>query len=319
MPLPAHTHPAAGLQAPVIVFLNVDGRAVQRIGAAAARRRIEEAFARSGVSAELVPVDGKALPAAIRARLANRPPGGATIVAAGGDGTVHAVAQALAGTDTPLGILPLGTLNHFARDLGLPLDLDEAVRVIAGGHAVAIDVGEVNGTVFVNNSSIGLYPVMVHDRNRQRRTSRRSKVLAMLLALFHVLRRPPVRRLRIEALGHSEPIATPLAFIGNNLYGTDLLSLGRRTSLAGGELCLFTANPVGLLGLVRLLIRAAFGRLDQARDFTRRSLAELTIHSRRRRLRVSLDGELARLRPPLRYRIRQRGLRVLVPLPATPP
>ena len=132
-----------------------------------------------------------------------------------------------------------------------------------------------------------------------------------------MLRHPPVRRLRIEAEGWIEPRRTSFAFIGNNLYSTDLFAPRHRTKLSDGKLCLFIANPRGLFGIVRLLLRAALGRLDQDSDFETRQLRNLAIHSRRRRLKVSLDGEVAILHPPLHYRIRPRALRVLVPAPET--
>lgn len=120
---------------------------------------LTDAFEAAGVSAAIEPLDGKHIPAAIeKAAKQGR------VVVAGGDGTVSCAAQQLAGSEAELGLLPLGTLNHLARDLGLPTDLDEAAKVAATGNAIAIDVAEVNGHVFVNNASIGLYPLMVRAR-----------------------------------------------------------------------------------------------------------------------------------------------------------
>src|SRR5229473_2986923 len=299
-----------------VVILNGKGGTVARMGHAAARREIVKAFAVHDIEAEVILVRGKTIARVIGRRTGAREApaaGPPAIIAAGGDGTVNAVAHVLAGTETPLGILPLGTLNHFARDLGLPLDIAGAAAVIAAGATAAIDVAEVNGQVFVNNSSIGLYPTLVRARERQLRHSRRKKWLAMALALLQVLRRPIARRLTIEAADFVTPCRTPLAFIGNNLYDTTRPAFGRRATLRGGELCLFVAKPRGPLGVVWLLLRAAFGRLDQARDFEQHRLESVTIHSRHRRLTIALDGEILRLRTPLRYRIRPGALRVLVP------
>jgi diacylglycerol kinase family enzyme len=213
----------------------------------------------------------------------------------------------------PLGILPLGTLNHFARDLGLPPDIREAVAVIAAGRLATVDAAEVNGRVFVNNSSIGLYPNMVRDRDRQLRQSRRAKWLAMALALLRVLRRPMARRLIIECEGRVKRQRTPFAFIGNNVYDTTLPTLGRRATLSAGELCLFIAKPRSHLAAVGLMLRLALGRADQARDFESSIAKALEIGSRHRRLTIALDGEILRLRTPLRYRTRPGALRVLVP------
>jgi len=296
-----------------VVILNGKGGTVARMGLAAARLEIVKAFAVHGIEAEVILVRGKTIARLIEKRTATAAAAPPAIVAAGGDGTVNAVAQVLAGTAVPFGILPLGTLNHFARDLGLPLEIAGAVAVIASGTAAAVDAAEVNGRIFVNNSAIGLYPNIVRDRDRQLRQSRRAKWLAMALALFRGLRRPPIRRLTIEAEDWVRPHKTPLAFVGNNMYDTSFPTLGRRHTLAGGALCLFIAKAHGPFGIIRLLLRAVFGRLNQARDFEQHCLRTLTIHSRHRRLPVSLDGEVAILTTPLTYRIRPGALRVFVP------
>jgi len=299
----------------VVVLLNTDGGTVAQIGAAEAARQIAAAFAECELPALVLPTSGAALGQVLRARLAGSSGGGsgAAFVVAGGDGSIGTAAQELAGTGVPLGVIPLGTRNHFARDLGLPLDIPGAVAVIAAGHVIGVDLGEVNGQVFVNNSSIGLYPAMLRDVGQQRRQNRRRKALAMAIALLRVLRQLPVRRLRIEAEGWVRPLRTPFAFIGNNCYALELPMLGRRPCLDAGELCLFIAHPVGGIGLLRLLLRLALGRIDEASEFERFTLRELVIHSRRHHLHVSHDGELASLRPPLRYRVRPAALRVLAP------
>ena len=300
-----------------VVILNVAGGSVARLGQAETAAQISAAFAANGLAAEVIPAPGRAIARIVREHIgpANAPriPAPAVIVAAGGDGTVCAVAQVLAGGTVPLGILPLGTLNHFARDLGLPLDIREAVAVIAAGRIATVDAAEVNGRIFVNNSSIGLYPNMVRDRDRQLRQRRRTKWLAMALALLRVLRRPMARRLIIECGGRVERQRTPFAFIGNNVYDTTLPTLGRRATLSAGELCLFIAKPRSHLAAVGLMLRLALGRADQARDFESSIAKALEIGSRHRRLTIALDGEILRLRTPLRYRTRPGALRVLVP------
>jgi len=307
----------AGAPPKAVVILNVAGGSVARLGQAETMAQISAAFAANGLAAEVIPAPGRAITRLVREHIgpanAPRTPAPAVIVAAGGDGTVCAVAQVLAGGAVPLGILPLGTLNHFARDLGLPLDIRAAVAVIAAGRIATVDAAEVNGRVFVNNSSIGLYPNMVRDRDRQPR--RRAKWLAMALALLRVLRRPMARRLIIECGGRVERQRTPFAFIGNNVYDTTLPTLGRRATLSAGELCLFGAKPRSHLAAVGLMLRLALGRADQARDFESSIAKALEIDSRHRRLTIALDGEISRLRTPLRYRTRPGALLVLVPGP----
>jgi diacylglycerol kinase family enzyme len=277
---------------------------------------IARRFALHGVDADLVPVQGGDLEAEVRAGLeASGSDRYDAVVVGGGDGSISAAANALAGTDMPLGILPLGTLNHFAKDLGLPLDIDAAVAAIAAGRTQAVDVAEVSGRVFVNNSSIGVYPYMVVERDRQQSRHGLAKWPAMVLALLRALRRFPRRRLTVAAEGEGpRQYRTACVFVGNNTYEIDLLNLGERSTLNGGGLCLYVVRhrtPWGLLGLA---LRSLLGRLDQLRDFEMRTgLATVLIRSHAHRLPVSVDGEVIGLETPLRYRIRPGDLRVFVP------
>ena len=138
------------------------------------------------------------------------------IVVGGGDGSVRTVASVLAGCDIPLGILPLGTLNHFARDLGIPLVAERAVAIIAAGEHHAVDVGEVNDVTFVNNASIGFYPYLVLERERRQRRKRLSKWTALMLAMPRVLRNLPLFRLTVAVEGTVGPCRSPCALVGNN-------------------------------------------------------------------------------------------------------
>lgn len=233
------------------------------------------------------------------------------VVAAGGDGTVNAVAAGLAGTSTALGVLPLGTLNHFAKDLGLPLDVAEAAAVIARGATRAVDVGSVNGRVFVNNSSIGLYPALVRGRE-ERRHHVRNKWIALFWSAVAVFRRFPTVRVLLR-IPDAVPRVTPFVFVGNNRYDMKLLGGKSRESLDRGELCLCVANRTGRLGILRLGLRALIGRLEQARDFDAVCLPELWVETSKQTVSVSTDGEVRRMAPPLHYRVLPRALNVLAP------
>jgi len=236
------------------------------------------------------------------------------VVAGGGDGTINAAAAALTGGTTPLGLLPMGTLNHFARDAGIPKDLEGAVAVIAGGRSRPVDVAEVNGRIFVNNSAVGLYPEFVRGRDAQRRRFGRSKRLAMLVASVRALRHFSRHRLTIRIAGREEAIETPLLFVGNNHYDTALLTLGQRARLDGGELCLYAVlarTPLHFLGLA---MRGLVGQLDQQDDFiSLDGIEEAEIVARDPHLAVSTDGETCQLESPLQYKIRPGALRLIVP------
>jgi diacylglycerol kinase family enzyme len=237
-----------------------------------------------------------------------------TIVAGGGDGTVSSVASALVGTTRTLGVLPLGTLNHFAKDLQLPLDLDDAMKTIMVGHTVQVDVGDVNDQIFINNSSLGLYPQIVKEREKQQRLGW-GKWPAFLWAAISVLRRYPLLEVRLSVDGKELTRRTPFVFIGNNEYEMERFNIGRRAYLNKGELSLYITHRTGRLGLLRLALRALLGGLRNERDFTALSTREVWIQTRQRRLRVAFDGETTIIKPPLHYRVRPGALRVIARAP----
>jgi diacylglycerol kinase family enzyme len=236
-----------------------------------------------------------------------------TVVAAGGDGTASAVAAALADTEATMAVLPVGTLNHFAKELGIPLELEAAVEIALTGAIRAIDVGEVNGRVFVNNSSLGLYPAIVFARERRRRRGW-SKWLAMAWASLSVPRRFPSLSVSLEAGGSGACVVTPFLFVGNNEYVVEGFRFGRRRSLDEGRLWVFVAPPPSSRWrAVRLTLRALFKRDRRDRDFNLFQTRELRVETTREQVRVALDGEIFRVPPPLQYRSRPLALRVRVP------
>jgi diacylglycerol kinase family enzyme len=236
------------------------------------------------------------------------------LVAAGGDGTISTAAGAVAGTAMPLGILPLGTLNHFARDAGIPLDLEAAVEAIAGGRTRAVDIAEVNGRVFINNSAVGMYPKLVRDREAQQRHLGRSKKLAMLVAASRSLWRFSHHRLTLRIAGREAPVETPLLFVGNNRYETGLLALGKREAIDRGELCIYAPLARSALSFLWISTRAVFGRPDEQAEFlTLDGVESVEIDSPRQRLMVATDGEAQPMETPLRYRVRPGALKLIVP------
>jgi diacylglycerol kinase family enzyme len=295
----------------VFVILNEKGGTVLREGAEAQKTALVDVFRRHGVEATVETAAGEAIIDRIRRAVGEG--GYDAIVAGGGDGTISAAANVLAGADMPLGILPLGTLNHFAKDLGLPLDLEPAVAAIARGTQRRVDVAEVNGRVFINNSSVGLYPYAVTERERHRGRSGLGKWTAMALAAFRAFRRFPRRRLFVyDETGTVARGRTPCVFVGNNTYEISLFNPGAREALDRGELCLYVMKHRSRWGALALALRAGLGRIEEARDFERRcGVDHATIGSRASRLPVSMDGEVVVMRPPLRYRIRPGALRVL--------
>ncbi|MDB5937074.1 MAG: sphingosine kinase [Massilia sp.] len=240
--------------------------------------------------------------------------GAQLVVAGGGDGTINAVASVLAGTDTALGVLPLGTLNHFAKDLGIPQVLEEAIANVAKGKPVQVDVGAVNDRIFLNNSSLGLYPDIVRHREKQQHRLGRGKWPAAAWATIAALRRYPFLNVKLAVDGAQHERITPFVFIGNNEYSMQGLAIGERQCLDGGKLSLYVAQRPGRLGLLRFAFRALCGRLAQDRDFDVMLSEKFDIATRHRHLRVATDGEVTLMTTPLRYRIMPAALTVIVPI-----
>jgi diacylglycerol kinase family enzyme len=272
--------------------------------------KVNAALDKAGIDAEVALIGGGDCEVRARA-VAER--GDPLLIVGGGDGSISAAASALIGTATVLGILPLGTLNHFARDLGIPTSLDGAAKLIAAGKERQVDVAEMNRHIFINNSAIGLYPLMVIDRDAQQRRLGRSKRLAMIVASLRTIARFGHQRLSLTVNRQKARIDTPLLFVGNNDYRLDLGGPGQRESLDDGELSVFVMRKNTRAGFIAASIRALF---DRARpdDMVRLDGVErLRVDSRRSHLTVSLDGEVGRAAPPLDYRIRKRALRVIAP------
>jgi YegS/Rv2252/BmrU family lipid kinase len=235
------------------------------------------------------------------------------VIVGGGDGTISAAASALVGTETALGILPLGTLNHFARDLGIPTDVSEAAKLIAARTRRRVDVAEMNERIFINNSAIGLYPLMVIDRDLQRKRLGRSKKLAMIVASARTLARFGHQRLTLTVNDEKERVDTPLLFVGNNDYRIDLGAPGQRESLEDGQLCVMVMRKKTRRGLIAASIRALFNRTRDDDMEKIDGVERLRVATHRSVIPVSLDGEVVGAAPPLDYRIRKGALRVIAP------
>jgi YegS/Rv2252/BmrU family lipid kinase len=235
-----------------------------------------------------------------------------TIVACGGDGTISALATEIAGTDSTLGVVPCGTFNNFAKDLGIPLDREKALDLLQTGRVEAVDVGEVNGRCFVNNSGLGMYPDAVVMRDARREKGAR-KWTSAIIAGLKSLRRYRMLAVKVNVEGEALLRRTPVIFIGNNEYEMASVVDPRRTSLNDGELCLYIPHPRRPLAFVWLTLRSMFGGLRPADEFDIIRAPSLTIESKRSVLRVALDGEIEMMAPPLHYRARPAALRVIVP------
>ncbi|HMG75359.1 MAG TPA: diacylglycerol kinase family protein [Pyrinomonadaceae bacterium] len=275
-----------------------------------ARQTLTKIFAAAGVDSDILLADSGDEVAQLAEQAASEE--WTVIVAGGGDGTINTVASHVIGVNKILGVLPLGTLNHFARDLKIPADLELAAQTIISGRTIKVDVGEVNGRIFLNNSSLGLYPTIVREREKQQRLGS-GKWPAFVWAAVAALRRYPFLDVRLSADGKEFRRKTPFVFIGNNEYLMERLNIGGRECLDKGQLSLYITNRTGRWGLVRLALRALFGRLREDKDFLAMCTNEVTIQTRHKRLRVAFDGEVDVMETPLHYRVIPGALEVLVP------
>jgi diacylglycerol kinase family enzyme len=264
------------------------------------------AFASHGCACEVTALDG----ALDLRRLAQDDAAEVAWIAAGGDGTIHTIAQGIAGSERLLGVLPVGTLNHFARDLGLPLELDRAIAIAATGSVRRIDAAEVNGEIFVNNSSLGVYPAALMDRERMKK-SRWNKWGAMVLASAKAFVRFRCLEVEYEVQGEARHCKTPLLFVGNNAYALEGGKVGQRERLDAGLLFVLLVVNATRFGMLRLFAAALVGRARHFGDLEEFSAASFTVKASGKRLRVAFDGELRRMPGPLCYKSLPGALRVI--------
>ena len=285
-------------------------------GCEAKARQLDKIFAEAGREARItIATSGSEI--RDRAERALRE-GCELLVAGGGDGTINTVASALVsdGANIPLGVLPLGTLNHFAKDLGIPLELEQAARVVLDGVVCRVDVGEVNGRLFLNNSSLGVYPAVVRLRERYR-ASGLGKWIAAFWAGLAVLRRSPFMAVKLIVEEQNVVRRTPFVFVGNNEYKMEGLHAGSRDSLVRRRLAVYVLNAERRVGLARLALQVLIKGIGQVKELDLITAPEATIETLRRRLQVALDGEVIVLQSPLNYKIKPAALRVHVPATAS--
>jgi diacylglycerol kinase family enzyme len=294
--------------APIPVLINRNGGTAAAAGARL-KKDVAAAFRDAGLDVAIRLLDGARI-----AKAAEKLKGHNMIVVGGGDGTLGAAAEVLAGSDTALGILPLGTHNHFARQIGIPQDLPGAARVLAKGRRKAVDLGAVDGHVFLNNASIGFYPSLVRTREQAQQRHGLPKWLANLPASWTALRRLRHHRLRVKVDGVEQEVRTPLLFIGNNVYALKGGQVGERVALDQGKLSLYAVEGRTRLGALWFGLRVLGGLADLQRDFAVvATCRKLTVGAHAHYIHIALDGEVHRLESPLNFEIRRRALRVVMP------
>jgi diacylglycerol kinase family enzyme len=303
---------ASGTRRRVDVFVNEAAGSVDDI--ARQSEDIRSAFAAAGVDARVEPVDPARLAESIAARWGRGECD--AIVVAGGDGTISCAAGAAVESGAVLGVLPMGTFNHFAKDLGIPGDLRGAAAALAVATVEEVDVAEVNGRVFVNNAALGVYPEMVETRDDIRERRGWGKIRAVPVAMVRTLRRMPSHNLVITADDTPRlAVSTSFVFVGNGLFDEGGGGVGSRPSLTTARLGFYVIKTTSRWRLFRDAVRARLGGLGAARQIDRRSATGLIIESDESSVSIALDGEPLTLDSPLQFRARPGALRVLRPVP----
>lgn len=301
---------------PIEVIINAGSGALDASAKAALSEKLQAILVAGGVEARIrLARNGKEVVAWARQAAQGD---ARVVVAGGGDGTINAVAAELVGTDKVLGVLPLGTFNFFARRLNIPLDPEEAARNIVAGNVVEADVGEVNGVLFLNNTSVGLYPSILRQREQEYRRWGRSRLIAYFSVLRTILRPLRILTLRLKIAGQTAPRRTPLIFVCSNSYQIEEYKLPGAAAIEAGKLAFYITRPVSRLGMLRMAVRTFLQRLHNERDLEVLSLEEAWIKSWRKKLMVAVDGEIRELRTPLHVRFRRGALSVIAPPPLAP-
>lgn len=233
------------------------------------------------------------------------------LVACGGDGTVSTAARYLTGTGKALGVMPMGTFNNFAGDIGVSQDLKFAAQTIARADTIDIDTAKINDRIFINNTTIGLFAHIISLEKKAKLKMGIGKVLNLLLSGFKVFRFFPLYHIHIKTDGCETKEVTPFVFVGNNRFELALLDIGMRKRLDEGFLSLYYAKCKKRWCIIRLVFESIFNKLDQSEDFMVRQVDKLELRSRKKRLKFMIDGEILKLRTPVKIEIIPKSLKII--------
>ncbi|MDO9405878.1 MAG: diacylglycerol kinase family protein [Polaromonas sp.] len=313
IPITASAHHAAR-QGPLFVVLNAGsghrdaGEEQQRMAS------VFEAAGRSHAFFQIThpgEIGSVARQAVVRAQAE-----GGVVVAAGGDGTINAVASAVLGSGCPFGVLPQGTFNYFGRVNAIPQDTVAAAQALLGASISPVQVGQVNGKLFLVNASLGLYPQLLEDRESWKQQFGRSRFVAFLSGIATLVQGSPQMQLHIESSGKMAALRTPTLFVGNNHLQLERVGIDGRDADAveQGQLAGIVVRPIGTLALFWLLARGLAGRLGDAQNVDSFAFRRLTVTPRGlRRVKVATDGEITWMQPPLVFEVATEPLLLMVP------
>ncbi|CAN5608873.1 diacylglycerol kinase family protein [soil metagenome] len=275
------------------------------------RQILEKVFGESGRSFEITVVSGDEIVGIAEEKAKSNCE---VLVAGGGDGTICSVAEAARKTGKTLGVLPLGTFNYFANNLNIPLDLAEAAQVVLDGKPVRASILDLDGRLILNNTSIGIHPAVLLQRRKLYRRWGRNQLNAYLSVILTAFQPAPRLRVRLASDEGEVVRETPLVMICSNAFQMETFALAGKECLAQGKFALYVARMAGRATTVRLGLRAILRCLRPEIDYEVICTSDVTIDTLgHRRFRAAVDGELERLKSPLRFRVAPERLCVLVP------
>jgi diacylglycerol kinase family enzyme len=240
------------------------------------------------------------------------------VVAVGGDGTLNAVAQAVLGSGLAFGVIPQGTFNYFGRANGISQDAETAVRALLKARPRAVQVGRVNGQLFLVNASLGLYPKLLENREQDKKQYGRSRFVALWSGLLTLWREPRDLRLDIESEEGTRQLRTSTLFIGNNALQLDQVGVAEADDVGKnrGRLAAIVVRPVSGWAMLGLALRGALGRLGEAENVDTFVFRKLVVNPvGHRRSKVATDGEIRILPTPLTFEVAAHALMLMVPSP----
>jgi len=295
-----------------VAVLNRDGGTLRTTDLDAFSKRIETVLGEAGHEVKMHIVRGDEIVGALEKAARQR--GVDVVMAGGGDGTISAAAAKLMGTKKALAVLPAGTMNLFARSIGIPLDLDGAVAAFANAKVRPVDMAMANGRPFVHQFSIGMHAKMVRLREKMDFGSRLGKMRASAKATFYTLKNPPSINAKLR-IGEAETkVKTTGIGVTNNLFGEGHLPYADHPD--GGILGIYVTAASERHELVRFFFNMARGRwhTNPHVDIYQATTMKITLPARAARLKCVIDGELAKLERETTIEIRPKSLRVLAPL-----
>jgi diacylglycerol kinase family enzyme len=289
------------------VIMNRDSGATDK---SALTREIETEFTARGWQVEFVLVGRDDLLSRTQQTVTQAP---GAIVVAGGDGTINTVATACIGVNRPLGILPVGTFNYVARNLRVPTEMSQAVEVIVNGRVQALDVGEINGRIFLHNAGFGLYTRMLEQREQDVRRFGRSRLIAFMSGIRCLLSSHPLFAVELAADGRAERHLTTTLFFSCNALQLEEVSVYAADCLRQQKLAVLSLKLRNRWEVAVAACAGLIGKLDRVKTTEALCARALRVRTRRRMLKVVMDGELVLLQPPLDVRFRPAALTVFAP------